>query len=84
MGISLYNYLIFSKLLSNVGGSHVIIGTIEGLLQMFTERGVGPLRGLNALILDDVYTTFHDELLLAKLVDLVVLIYNQVENPGEY
>ncbi|KAF2354359.1 hypothetical protein FHG87_014890 [Trinorchestia longiramus] len=50
---------------------------------MFTERGVGPLKGLSALIVDDVSSILGDEAHLATLVDLVVLIYNQLSNPGE-
>lgn len=50
---------------------------------MFSERGVGPLRGLSALIVDDVASIFSEHSLLTSLVDLVVLVYNQLENPGK-
>ena len=68
----------------STGGSHVIVGTIAGLLKMFSERGVGPLTGLNAFIVDNVASVFQDTDTLAQLVDLVVLVYNQLENPGKW
>ena len=51
---------------------------------MFTEKGVAPLKDLKALLVDDVSTIIANESMLTDLVDLVVLIYNEVENTGEY
>ena len=67
-----------------LGGCHIIVGTVTGLLSMFNERGVGPLRGLCALLVDDVFTICSDKKHLAALVDLVVLVYNQLDNPGNH
>jgi hypothetical protein len=56
---------------------------VPGLLAMFAERGVGPLKGLNALVVDDISSILEDEERLAALVDLIVLVYNQLSNPGK-
>ncbi|XP_018023199.1 uncharacterized protein LOC108679127 [Hyalella azteca] len=63
-------------------GSHVIIGTLHGLLTLLSVLGSGPLSGLCAFVVDDMAAVFKTKALSQAFRNLMLLIETVHSTPG--
>jgi len=64
-------------------GNHVIIGTIQGVMELLTINGSQALSGLKALIVDDITCILESPDLIQDYLAIIKMIYSVHHDLGK-